>query len=184
MNDQLRNEFNQQADYVLKPGELYFTSEPQIIKTLLGSCITATFYHHSTQLTGISHSLLPSNKFQCYLCEHCAINCQRKKDENPYKYVGLAIERLYKVFRLKGIPHEEIEVKLFGGAKLIHHFKSNVGQENIDKAHEVLQSLNLKILKEDTGGSDGRLLNFNSKTGTVIIRKKTKKDKERGTLLK
>lgn len=174
MVDQLREEFNQRADYILKPGELYFTSEEKIIKTLLGSCITATFYHRSTQLTDISHALLPSDKFQCYLCEHCVVHCQRRKDENPYKYVGNAIEQLYKVFRLKGVPHDEIEVKLFGGAKLIHHFKTNVGQENIDKAHETIKKLDLKINKEDTGGNDGRLLNFNSRTGSVIIRKKRK----------
>lgn len=169
---ELREQFSQKADFILKPGELYFTSKEEIIKTLLGSCITVTFYHSPTKLSGISHSLLPSNKFTCYSCKHCVVNCKRKKDENPYKYVSNAIAHMYKVFRLKGVPHDEIRVKLFGGAKLIHNFKSNIGQENIQKAHETIEQLDLVIDKEDTGGQYGRLLNFYSSSGTVIIRKK------------
>ena len=43
----------------LKSGEIYFTEEPVIVLTVLGSCVSVTLFHRRLGYSAICHGLLP-----------------------------------------------------------------------------------------------------------------------------
>ena len=148
----------------LKPGEIIFSSNPVIVSTVLGSCVSITMYSPKKNIGGICHAMLPNN-----------VN----KGEN-LMYVDSAVRQLYrKMIEYEG--QEDVVVKLFGGAQVLVPVRSGkgrktVGEQNVHQAESVLKELGLHISKTDVGGTRGRKLFFSLKTGEVYLRKLALRD--------
>ena len=74
-------------------------------------------------------------------------------------------------FKSMKIVPREIEVKLFGGANVLHSINrmKTVGEKNIEIAHRMIHQYQLKLSAEDTGGNYGRTLYLLSQSGEVRI---------------
>lgn len=158
----------------LKPGELHITKEPNIVTTVLGSCISVTMHSRRLGVGAICHGVLPNCDNSC---GKCSKNCN-----DSFKYVECSIRHMINQFQELGVNRNEIEVKLFGGADVIQvksadrKYKSKtVGKQNIEKALQIINSENLKLAVTDVGGEKGYKIIFNTSTGEVLRKRIAKK---------
>lgn len=149
----------------LHPGEACFSSNPVIINTVLGSCLSITMFSAKIKYAGMSHCQLPYSK-QCNLkCDDC---------KEPYKFVKCTIIQMVKKFEEMQIQRKDIEVKVFGGADVLKTTLtekriSTVGRQNIDTALETLANLKMDIKASDVGGRFGRKIHFFTATGEIFL---------------
>lgn len=143
--------------------------KPYIVTTVLGSCVSVTFFCSEKKIGAIFHAVLP-----------CIPGNDKKRSvKNPYQYVDTSINHILQSFHERGVKNNQIEAKLFGGSQVISHGLINTGANNIMTAYEVLAANNIKIAASDVGGNTGRKLVFISNTGEVYIKNHRKQMFER-----
>lgn len=144
-------------------GDLLITKKEIYIHTILGSCVSIVFYDKISKLTGVSHCILPTT-----------LSLYNEKNQSEYRYVDKAIFKLKDVFFSKISNIENLEIKIFGGAKVLITEDNNsldVGSQNISIAKQILQELNLEINKEDVGGQMARKIIVSPSNGIVYMKK-------------
>jgi chemotaxis protein CheD len=150
----------------LKPGEAHFTCRPELVITVLGSCLSVTMFDRHSRLAGICHSLLP----ECANGKRCGGECPEE-----YRYVDCAIRRMVKVFDRHGIPRSTIEVKCFGGSDMFMQIRQqgplSVGKQNILRAEKVIAGEGLMILVKDVGGLQARKILFHTYSGEILLKR-------------
>lgn len=163
-------------NHYLKAGELFIMDKPAMVNTVLGSCIAVTLFNRRLKLAGICHALLPqcikrnlNEKIEHLLDNKCS-ECTE-----AFRYADCSVFMMAEIFSRFGITSEETEVRLFGGAKMMPNISSRdikyfVGRQNIETAKMVLDHCNLTLTSSDVGGSMGRKIIFNTKTGEVVQR--------------
>jgi chemotaxis protein CheD len=149
-------------DIQLHPGDLFLTRDAARMQTILGSCIAFTMRHEDSRLSGMCHCLLatkPAGKSN----NGC----------NPYAYVDLAFEEMLAYFKRGGVRPTQLEVKLFGGADVLHVLSGpkSVGRENIHTASRLIAEHGVRLLASDVGGMTGRKIMFDTVTGKVQVKR-------------
>jgi chemotaxis protein CheD len=142
----------------LKPGEIHATQKPALVKTILGSCVSAVLFNRRFSIGAICHALLPSG--DCRL--------------EGFKYLDCAMYWMLEWFDTQGIPRSEIEVKLFGGADVLSpgnmcYRGETIGRKNIQKALEIVERESLNLIAHDVGGRRGRKISFYTHTGQIHV---------------
>jgi chemotaxis protein CheD len=156
--------------YYLKAGELLIMEKPAIVSTVLGSCVAVTLFNRRLGFSGICHALMP----QCvqkgfrhkvhFLPDRACHKCSE-----AYRYVECSVLKLADAFFRFGIAPRETEIMLFGGAQMLTSRNQNsVGRQNVGMAQKVIADCQLTLVNADVGGSLGRKIIFNTKTGEVI----------------
>jgi len=112
------------------PGELYVTKVDEMITTVLGSCISACIRDPYANVGGMNHFMLPVSK---------ANNASGDKFGSAMRYGNFAMEHLINEILKNGGQRKNLEVKLFGGGRVLAHM-TNVGQRNIDLALEYVET--------------------------------------------
>ena len=148
---------------ILKPAEIYVGEQPAIVTTTLGSCVSMIFFHQGHHLGAISHALLPTS------------HGQENGQENRFKYVDSSFLWMLERFQSWGIKTQQIQVKLFGGAELLEYDKGDsqmvtVGQQNIKKALELIETHGLNLKASNLGGEMGRKIFFYTDSGIVLVK--------------
>jgi chemotaxis protein CheD len=156
----------------LKPGELCVSRRPVVVTTVLGSCVSATFFHPATGLAAICHALQPKCQHSQACLEACAVR---------YRYADCAIQAMVRQMTAHGVWPREIEVKLFGGAALIGSSRPeaaaiSMGRQNVMAAMETIDDCGLYIKVMDVGGSFGRKIIFDTATGDVLMKRLRRTD--------
>lgn len=152
----------------LKPGEILAASEPFLITTVLGSCLSVTMHHKATKTSLICHAAMPSGA-----------EARDKKRGNIFLYVDSSLQWMIDHYAEKDIRLRDIEVKMFGGAAMFQDAGSSqrdlsVGKKNIDVALTFLKKHRISLAAWNVGGSRGRKLIFNTMTGEVLAKFITK----------
>ncbi|MBF0320159.1 MAG: chemotaxis protein CheD [Nitrospirae bacterium] len=147
----------------LKPGEVYITDKPALVKTVLGSCVSVTMFEPSSRTAAICHGMLPD-------CggKYCG-NCTER-----LKFVTCSVTHILEKMLERCITTKGLEVKLFGGGDVLTYnarVRATVGRQNIKAALKILDSLGLKPMTSDLGGDRGRKIFFNTQTGEVLLKK-------------
>ncbi len=147
----------------LKPGELFLSRKPAIVSTVLGSCVSVTFFQPEMNLGAMCHVLLPSGP----------------QDEG-FRFVDSTLMYMADKIQGMGIRLERCEVKMFGGADVLlprelEGVRLSIGCQNVQEARRRFQLLGVEPKAEDVGGKQGRKLFFNSHTGDVFLKKVQKK---------
>lgn len=149
----------------LHQGEIRISTQPEKVTTILGSCIAICLHHREPLFSAVCHAVYP---------EHHPHKSPEQKNID-YQYVDQALYRMIQQIEKKGINPRHVTVKLFGGASSFSKPQASglrsVGQQNIDKAREMLEYFRMPIDAEDTGGTSGRKLVFCTGTGKAYIRK-------------
>lgn len=147
-------------------GECVITNMPMLVRTVLGSCVTATFFHNRSKLSGAFHAVLPRADLNS--SQFC-------------KFVDSAVAAVVFRFIERGVPASDVEVKLFGGANKLTNPDGpplmeslNVGRKNVVLARELLENLGFAVGAEDVLGTTGRTLFFSTCTGQVWVKKHAK----------
>ena len=147
----------------IQPGELYIARTALTLQTILGSCVSVTFWSKSHALGAMCHGVLPK----------CPASAPLREQ---FRYVDSAIRYLLEQFDASGAKRKDLEIKAFGGADVLavsasQTAKPTVGALNCKAALEVLQAENLSINASDLGGSRGRVIYFDTGTGEVLVKR-------------
>lgn len=158
----------------LQPGELHVARQPAVLRTILGSCVGITFWYARLSIGALCHSVLP--KCPSHRGADFSVS-------DGHRYVDYSIRYLAKQFDALGAQRREVEVKVFGGADVLpvrasRSAKTTVGSQNCRIALEVLQEEGLVVLASDLGGISGRIIQFHSGTGEVLLRRLAVSSKE------
>lgn len=145
----------------VQPGELYLTRRPAILQTILGSCVSVTFWSPGKGAGALCHGVLPRSP-------------QGVAAPEGHHYVDFAIRYLTQKFEGMGATPSEVEVKVFGGADVLPvgaspTGKPTVGALNCRAALEVLEQEGFTVLASDLGGTRGRTIRFHTATGEVLV---------------
>lgn len=149
----------------LRPGESIVSDSILQVSTVLGSCISATYFHEQSATGAIFHALLPK----------CPDPEKMGNTPQIWKYVDGSILALDRIFRSRGISPRELEVKVFGGANMFSQQGRNgyrtVSDQNVETATALLLQYGYRIKSSDLGGGYGRKLLFRPTTGEVWMKR-------------
>lgn len=143
------------------PGELYVTSSNEIITTVLGSCISACIRDPIFGIGGMNHFMLPMSTSD---------TSQNDKLGSAMRYGNYAMEHLINEILKNGGERANLEVKLFGGGRVLTHM-TDVGKRNINFALEYVNTEGLKLVAEDLGDIYPRKILYNPLTGKARQKK-------------
>ena len=147
----------------LKPGQIMVSSEPLLVTTLLGSCVSVTMFSQRLQLGGICHAQLPGGGDPP--------GAERQK--HPGKFVDCAIREMLGRLLAQGALRGELEVKLFGGSDMFDSRGRlrSVGRQNTEMALRILEREGVRVSNQDLGGERGRKIIFHTHTGAVFLKR-------------
>lgn len=148
----------------LLPGEYYVTNENEMITTVLGSCIAACIRDSVLGIGGMNHFMLPETSTEQ------AKNAGYSLLGSATRYGNYAMEHLINTILASGGKRKNLEVKVFGGGKIIPSL-SDVGLRNIGFVLDYIDTEALNLLAQDLGDIYPRKVNFYPKTGKVRMKK-------------
>ncbi len=145
------------------PGEYYVTIHDEAVFTVLGSCISACVRDKVFGIGGINHFMLPASADEA--------NAWHASDTAAAtRYGNFAMEHLINDILKNGGRRENLEVKLFGGGKILEN-ATTVGEQNIRFALDYVQTEGLELLTQDMGDVFPRKVLFFPTTGRVRVKK-------------
>jgi chemotaxis protein CheD len=146
------------------PGEYYVTRENELITTVLGSCVSACIRDRDLGVGGMNHFMLPET------------NADKLKQGNEAvlgnanRYGNYAMEHLINTILSNGGKRKNLEVKVFGGGKIIPTL-TDVGIKNIEFVLSYIDAEGLKLISQDLGDVYPRKIVFFPATGKVRMKK-------------
>ena len=143
------------------PGEYYVSDNDEIITTVLGSCVAACIYDPERRVGGMNHFMLP---------EQNQIAESKDTFSAVARYGVFAMEHLVNQFLRGGTRKQKLELKLFGGAKMLGP-RSDIGRQNIEFVQQYARAEQLNVLSQDLGGTHGRKFNFFANSGRVLVKR-------------
>lgn len=143
--------------------DLNIATNGDILKTTgLGSCVGLTLYDPKQNVAGMAHVMLPSSEIA------------RETNINLAKYADTAIPELIERMIKAGAYVERMKAKMAGGAQMFamsgHTDSLRIGPRNVESCILMLNKFKIPILSQDTGGSFGRTIEFDSTNGILSIR--------------
>lgn len=156
-------EKNQLTSVHLNIGDYHFDTEPVLMKTVLGSCVSVCLFDPShPNRAGMNHIFLPGK------------SSIEKHDKNA-RYGIHAMEVLINEFLKAGIPRFKLQAKIFGGGYIvdlgIKREEDSIGTRNINFVKEFLELEKIPIVNSDVGGRFCRSVHFDTTTYEVAVRK-------------
>ena len=137
----------------LYPGQLFTASQPVMVSTILGSCVSVCLWDAEASLAGINHYLLPSDPV---------------RGRADLRYGNIAIQRLIDEMISAGSKKARLVAKLVGGASILGSAISSrlsIGDQNVAVARQAMETHGIPIHAEQTGGQRGRKLLFHTGNG-------------------
>ena len=152
-------------EWMIKVGiaDMKLGQAPQILRTTgLGSCVGVVLFDEGLKIAGMAHVMLPDSSLARAGTNHIA------------KYADTAVPSLFARLLEKGARKLSIKAKLAGGAQMFQfagaHDLMRIGARNIEAVKNQLNSLHLPIVAEDTGGTNGRTIDFVIETGILLVK--------------
>ena len=148
----------------LQPGDLYFGDRDTRIRTVLGSCVSFTFWHPKLLAGGMCHYMLPSRTH-----ERRGVPAQGLDG----RYADEAVALLAQQIDAAGISHREYQVKMFGGGNMFpgrSNEESNIGLKNVETARNIVVKHGFNCVAEHLGGYGHRNLIFDVWDGQVWVK--------------
>ena len=143
----------------LHPGDVYASSRPAVVTTILGSCVAVCLIEEGTGIGGVNHFLL----------------AQQRAGESPSpRYGSAAVDILINRVVALGASRKKLSAMIFGGANVLHAFQEGVrhiGLANVEIARALLAQHRIPICAEDVGGTRGRRLVFSAIDGNASVRR-------------
>ena len=145
------------------PGEYYVTVEDELIVTVLGSCVSACIRDPAMGVGGMNHFMLPSGGTSDRVFT---------RNSDATRYGNFAMEKLINDILKNGGRRDHLEIKLFGGGKVIEHMtEADIGGRNIRFVREFIATEGLRVVAEDLGDIYPRKVVYEPKTGKVQVKK-------------
>jgi chemotaxis protein CheD len=144
-------------------GEFAVSDDPDmVLHTILGSCVAACMRDPKAGIGGMNHFLLPGG--QRPNSRHVGVGAGA--DPEAMRYGVQSMELLLNAMYRMGARRERLEVKLFGGARVVEGL-SDIGLQNADFAETFLKSEGLRQIGGSLRGDQARRLQFWPVSGRV-----------------
>lgn len=116
--------------------------------TTLGSCVAACVYDPAAAVGGMNHFLLPD-----------VPETETGTADAASRYGSVAMERLINEILSRGGRRSRLEVKVFGGARVIDS-SLDVGRRNAAFVLDYLRREGLTLTGQDLGGTSARRVHY------------------------
>jgi chemotaxis protein CheD len=148
--------------HFLSPGEFYATDRPEILGTVLGSCVSACLIDEKNGIGGMNHFMLPG-----------CISTQEILTSEIGRYGLYAMELLIGEMIKKGGDRRSIKGRCFGGGSVLRFRQSdgNIPEANIRFIRKYFDLENIPLVSEDLGGVLGRKIYFFIPEGRVLLKR-------------
>ncbi len=144
------------------PGEYYVTTNHELITTVLGSCVSACIRDPAMGIGGMNHFMLPIS----------ASVAMASCNSEATRYGNYAMEKLINDILKNGGRREALEIKLFGGGKVIAHMnQADVGNRNIQFALDYVATEGFVVAAKDLGDIYPRKVVYDPMNGKVQVKK-------------
>jgi chemotaxis protein CheD len=151
--------------------EYKIVSTPDVLQCLgLGSCVSVFLYDPVSKMGGVAHSLLPDSG---------EVGNNHQANTKPAKFVDTAVPAVLSGMVKRKAEKKRITAKIAGGACMFSPNGSpkdgifDVGKRNVAAVKKALKKEGIKILAQDTKGSNGRSVDFYTESGKMVVRSKT-----------
>jgi len=155
---------NSTGKYAAKilPGEFYVTKEDEVIVTVLGSCVSACIRDKVFGIGGMNHFMLPISKADS---NHSVLGLATR-------FGNFAMEHLINEILKNGGARNNLEVKIFGGARVLTDMITlDIGNKNIDFVRNYIKTEALNLVAEDMGDIYPRKIIYHPLSGKVRMKK-------------
>lgn len=138
-------------------GGVFASRDPAVVRTVLGSCVSACLYDPLTNVGGMNHFMLPAGE---------------QDAELPTRYGINAMEVLINEIMKRGGERRRLRAKVFGGGHVlnIQSVGMAVPERNARFVKEFLATEKIPILSQRLGGSNPLQVHFFTHVGKVLIR--------------
>jgi chemotaxis receptor (MCP) glutamine deamidase CheD len=138
-------------------GGVAASAKPCVMRTVLGSCVSARLHDPVTQIGGINHFLLPGQGNDAGLATRFGVH---------------AMELLINAIMKHGGDRRRLTAKVFGGGNVLTGLASpTVGELNAAFALEFLATERIPILARRLGGVDPVQLRYHTDTSQTWVRR-------------
>jgi chemotaxis protein methyltransferase CheR len=140
-----------EEEHTIILGDVKATRGPAVLKTLLGSCVSACIYDPETGVGGMNHFSLPGVS----------------DDGVSARYGAHAMEMLVTAVMKGGGDRGRLRAKVFGGAKVLQMQSEqlNVGAKNAEFVLKYLAAEGIPVDGQCLGGTLGLIVRFRPHTG-------------------
>ena len=149
-----------QTDYVASGDYRITTSEPKLLKALLGSCVGVALYDKTMDVGGLIHFLLPEP-------------ATPTSSWAPCSYASTGLPMFVNTLVHFGAKKEHLEAVVAGGALFgevsRHDIALNIGGRCIEKVHDVLRHQQIPIVQEESCGFNPYTLSLDTGRWQVVI---------------
>lgn len=147
----------------LLPGDFYVTREDEVLDTVLGSCVSACIRNVKTGVGGMNHFMLPHPRGGESGDSWGAVA------GTATRYGSASMEQLINKILGAGGLRSDLEVKIFGGARVLAA-ATDVGQHNVQFVREFLKQEGLRVVSEDVGNTTPRHVQYFPLSGRVRVK--------------
>lgn len=150
---------------VVKVGiaDLKIAQGRQSIRTSgLGSCVGVVVYDEGLPLAGMVHIMLPSSSLA------------KDNGFNLAKFADTGVAELVKIMTHQGGRLNRFKAKIAGGAQMFQLTSGSelmrIGPRNVEAVKQALKSFGIPLVAEDTGGNNGRTIEFHLENFLLNVR--------------
>ena len=147
----------------LSLGEWAATNDREGVLTCLGlgSCVAFIAYDPVARVGGMAHMVLPDS------------TQGRATTRSEAKFVDVAVPLVMREIQALGALKARLQISLVGGAAMLPvrsgNEALNIGARNAAAAQAAVKALGLRVKVEDLGGTQGRTVRLQVRTGEVTI---------------
>lgn len=140
-------------------GEMVVTDDPSSVLVAygLGSCVALAAHDARSGIAGLAHFMLPAGTAQA---------------EAPVKFVEPGLDTFLEAFASAGGDPARATYKAAGGAAMLRLAGGglDIGQRNTEALQHALNRRRLRLAAADLGGSVGRTVQLETRTGRLLVR--------------
>lgn len=147
-------------DVTLRIGGVFATDREAVIRTVLGSCISACLYDPISRVGGMNHFMLP-------------VQSDMRETTELTRYGVHAMEVLIGAIQRLGGRRDRLKAKLFGGGHVLATAASlhSVPSLNIAFIEKFARNEQIDVVSQDLGGYLARRIHFYPQTGKVLVKR-------------
>ena len=145
---------------VILPGEYFVSSEPMVVYTVLGSCISVCLRDPLVNVGGMNHFMLSAP----------TSGGGHDSWADSGRYGSFAMEMLINEILQRGGKKDRLEAKVFGGGK-IYDGAMDIGAANAAWALDYLEREGVPLLKANVGDVCPRKVYYFTDSGKVLLKK-------------
>ena len=134
---------------------LVVVSAPDMLRTVLGSCVGIAIFDAGAGIGGLAHSILATGA---------------EEAEELGKFADQAVDNLIIRLTAEGAEAGRLQAKLIGGAAMFgKNVNSLLGDRNVESARMRLQAHGVAVVAEAVGGTKGRKMLLDPRTGEIEV---------------